>query len=95
MTGIVVYRGCYFGLFDTGKAMLGADSKKTNLLAMWAMAQCTTITAGVMSYPFDTVRKRLQMDSGRSEKHYTGTIDCIKKTLAKEGIRGLYRAVHV
>ena len=85
VVGIVAYRATYFGMFDTGKAMLFPDAKKANVFAMWAFAQVVTVGAGVASYPLDTVRRRLMMDSGRKEKMYNGTIDCFKRIYADEG----------
>ena len=74
--GIIAYRASYFGMFDTGKAMLFPDAKNANVLAMWGFAQFVTVSAGVVSYPLDTVRRRLMMDSGRAEKMYNGTLHC-------------------
>ena len=59
--GIIVYRGAYFGLYDTAKGVLFKDEKRASFLAKWAVAQAVTILAGVISYPFDTVRRRLMM----------------------------------
>lgn len=34
--------------------------------------------------------------TGANEKPlYSGTLDCTKKTIAKEGIRGLYKGIHI
>lgn len=89
--GIVAYRASYFGLFDTGKAMLFPDAKAASVLKMWAFAQVVTVTAGVISYPLDTVRRRLMMDSGRAEKMYNGTIHCFQKIAATEGPRAFFK----
>ena len=56
-----MYRGAYFGLYDTAKGVLFKDEKNASLLAKWAVAQAVTILAGVISYPVDTVRRRLMM----------------------------------
>lgn len=64
--GIIVYRGAYFGLYDTAKGMLFEDEKKANFFAKWAVAQTVTAMAGVISYPFDTVRRRLMMQVSQS-----------------------------
>jgi hypothetical protein len=56
-----VYRGAYFGLYDTAKGVLFKDEKTANFFAKWAVAQTVTALAGVVSYPFDTVRRRLMM----------------------------------
>ncbi len=89
--GIIFYRGAYFGLFDTGNAILFGDNKNTNFFAMWAFAQTTTTAAGIISYPLDTVRRRLMMQSGRKEKMYTGTVHCFRKILADEGANAFFK----
>ena len=47
--GIFIYRGMYFGLFDTLKPLLLGDTPNVTLsfLLGWGV----TITAGLMSYP--------------------------------------------
>jgi len=81
--GIIIYRAAFFGLYDTAKGMTG----KTNILVSWMIAQCVTTVSGIISYPFDTVRRRLMMQSGRKggEVMYTGTLDCWKKIAKNEG----------
>ena len=91
VVGIIAYRASYFGMFDTGKAILFPDAKNANVLMMWAFAQVVTVSAGVVSYPLDTVRRRLMMDSGRAEKMYNGTMNCFAKILADEGPRAFFK----
>ena len=62
IAGIIPYRASYFGLFDTGKKKL--KFVNNNLLFKFIFAQCVTSTAGLISYPFDTVRRRMMMQSG-------------------------------
>merc|ERR1739843_36716 len=54
--GIFIYRGMYFGMFDTLKPMLigGKDA---------------SVGACLMSYPIDTVRRRMMMTSGGGVKY--------------------------
>ncbi len=91
VVGIVAYRASYFGLFDTGKAVLFPDAKAASVFAMWAFAQFVTVFAGVLSYPLDTVRRRLMMDSGRADKMYNGTMDCFAKIARDEGPRAFFK----
>lgn len=94
VTGIIVYRGSYFGLYDSGKAVIFKNEKDANILLKWAVAQTVTITAGICSYPFDTVRRRMMMMSGRKAKEdiqYKNTIDCWAKILKNEGIKGFFK----
>ncbi|PIA17281.1 mitochondrial carrier [Coemansia reversa NRRL 1564] len=46
------------------------------------------------SYPIDVIKSKMQTDgfSGCSQK-YSGSIDCIKKTFEKEGLRGFFRGI--
>jgi len=89
--GIIVYRASYFGAFDTGKAILFPDAKKANFFAMWGFAQFVTVTAGIASYPLDTVRRRLMMQSGRGDLLYAGTIDCMRKIYQLEGGKAFFK----
>jgi solute carrier family 25 (mitochondrial adenine nucleotide translocator), member 4/5/6/31 len=80
--GIIFYRGVYFGMFDFTKGLgIGKDS----ILIRFLIAQVVTNLAGVASYPLDTVRRRMMMQSGRAEILYTGTLDCFAKIYKKEG----------
>ena len=91
--GIIAYRASYFGMFDTGKTFLFPDAKSANVFAMWGFAQIVTVSAGVASYPLDTVRRRLMMQSGRAKEDlmYTGTMDCFKKIYADEGGKAFFK----
>lgn len=89
--GIIAYRASYFGMFDTGKTILFPNPKQANIFAMWGFAQCVTVSAGIASYPLDTVRRRLMMQSGRGDLLYTGTIDCFKKIYNNEGGKAFFK----
>jgi solute carrier family 25 (mitochondrial adenine nucleotide translocator), member 4/5/6/31 len=89
--GIIAYRASYFGMFDTGKVFLFEDIKKANFFAMWAFAQFVTVSAGIASYPLDTVRRRLMMQSGRADVMYTGTLDCFRKIYKDEGGKAFFK----
>jgi len=88
--GIIVYRGAYFGLYDTALGVLFENPKTANFFAKWAVAQVVTAAAGVVSYPFDTVRRRMMMQAG-GERQYHGTIDCWRKVAATEGFKGFFK----
>lgn len=67
--GIIIYRAAYFGMFDTVK-MVVAGEKKLNFFLAWMIAQVVTVSSGVLSYPWDTVRRRMMMQSGRKDILY-------------------------
>jgi len=87
--GIIIYRASYFGMYDTGKEVI--LSKDAHFVTKWMFAQVVTTVAGIASYPLDTVRRRLMMQSGRGDLLYAGTIDCIKKIHANEGANAFFK----
>jgi len=93
VVGIVMYRAAYFGIFDTGKVYLWEDYRKANILSFWAFAQFGTVLSGIISYPLDTVRRRLMMMSGKTgkDKLYDGTMDCISKIIKQEGPAAFFK----
>jgi len=95
VAGIIPYRGVYFGMFDTlnGINPFAKDAGIIPLASKFAIAQVTAITAGYASYPFDTVRRRLQMQSEKpkSEWMYKGTMDCFFKILREEGTTAMFK----
>lgn len=86
--GIVIYRGAYFGLYDTLKPMLLGDDG--SFLLSFALGYVITISAGLLSYPVDTIRRRMMMTSGEAVK-YKGSIDCTKTILKNEGAMSLMK----
>lgn len=84
--GIIIYRAAYFGFYDTARDML-PDPKNTPLVVSWAIAQTVTTISGIVSYPFDTVRRRMMMQSGRksTEIIYKNTLHCWGKIYQTEG----------
>jgi len=88
--GIIIYRAAYFGFFDTAKGML-PDPKNTPFLVSWAIAQTVTTVAGIISYPFDTVRRRMMMQSGRADKLYKNTMHCWATIYKSEGGNAFFK----
>jgi len=95
VAGIIPYRGVYFGMYDSlaGINPYRKEGGFVGLASKFAIAQATAITAGYASYPFDTIRRRLQMQSEKpkSEWLYKGTMDCFYKILREEGSNALFK----
>jgi len=86
--GIIVYRGCYFGFYDTLKPIVLGDN--AGLLVSFALGYVVTISSGLVSYPIDTIRRRMMMTSGEAVK-YSGSIDCAVKVIKAEGFMSLMK----
>jgi solute carrier family 25 (adenine nucleotide translocator) protein 4/5/6/31 len=96
IVGIIPYRGVYFGLFDTLSGLNPYQKDTSNLLragSKFACAQTSAILAGYASYPLDTVRRRLQMQSEKPKADwvYQGTMDCFSKIIKDEGTTALFK----
>lgn len=87
--GIILYRGAYFGLYDTVTER--PEFKKVGFFGRFALAYAVTVSSGLFSYPLDTIRRRMMMTSGKFAGKYKGSIDCAIKILKNEGIGTMYR----
>jgi len=88
--GIVVYRGLYFGIYDSLKPVLLTGNLEGNFLASFMLGWGITIGAGLASYPIDTVRRRMMMTSGEATK-YKSSMEAFKVIIAKEGTKSLFK----
>ncbi|CAL5867329.1 uncharacterized protein PFLUO_LOCUS1544 [Penicillium psychrofluorescens] len=88
--GIVVYRGLYFGMYDSIKPVLLVGPLEGSFLASFLLGWTVTTGAGVASYPLDTVRRRMMMTSGEAVK-YSSSMDAARQIVAKEGVKSLFK----
>jgi len=93
--GIVVYRGAQFGLQDTLKAFnpYQKDFTAIGIGSKFLVAQLAVSASGVISYPFDTMQRRLQIEASKpkGEQMYNGMSDCFAKILKTEGPGGFFK----
>ncbi|KAJ3807383.1 mitochondrial carrier [Lentinula novae-zelandiae] len=90
VVGIVVYRGLYFGLFDSLKPVVLVGPFEGSFLAAFALGWVVTNAAGLASYPLDTIRRRMMMTSGTGQK-YASMFDAGRQIVAKEGTASLFK----
>ena len=77
-----VYRGLYFGLYDTVMPMVDKSSSATK----FAVGYGVTVVAGLAAYPIDTVRGRMMLCPGG----YPTALACAQSILANEGAANLF-----
>nr|ALS04533.1 ADP,ATP carrier protein 3 [Acartia pacifica] len=87
--GIFIYRGMYFGLYDSLKPILLGDAP--GVMASFLLGWAVTITSGLLSYPIDTVRRRMMMTSGAGAVKYKNSMDCAMQVMKNEGFMSLMK----
>ena len=90
LVGLFIYRAFYFGLYDTGKDHMqrtGTDS----LLARYFFAQLIVIISEALTYPLDTVKRELMMQSASSVKKFENSVDCMRQIYQQRGFVGFYK----
>jgi solute carrier family 25 (adenine nucleotide translocator) protein 4/5/6/31 len=87
---IFLYRGLYFGFWDIGKSTI-PDYKERSLLLKFLLAQTVTMTSETLSYPTDTIRRRMMMNSGLEKKIYNNTMHCIQSIFQQEGWAAFFK----
>lgn len=86
--GIFIYRGMYFGMYDSLKPiLLGEDA---NIFVSFLLGWAVTVGSGLLSYPIDTIRRRMMMTSGAAVK-YKNSMDCGRQILKNEGFMAMMK----
>lgn len=88
--GIIVYRGLYFGLYDSLKPLVLVGPLEGNFLVSFALGWTSTALAGLCSYPLDTVRRRMMMTSGTGQ-NYRNFFVAMMQIVRQEGAYSLMR----
>ncbi|CAG8490455.1 777_t:CDS:2 [Ambispora gerdemannii] len=88
--GIVIYRGLYFGMYDSLKPIVLRGDLQDQFLPSFLLGWCITIGAGLASYPIDTIRRRMMMTSGEAVK-YKSSLHAFREIIAKEGTKSLFK----
>lgn len=87
--GIIIYRGFYFGIFDTVKELSPASIQNNffyNFLLGWGV----TVSAGLLSYPIDTIRRRMMMAAGDHSMQYKSSWEATQQ-IWKEGVPSFFK----
>jgi len=88
--GIIVYRGLYFGIYDSLKPVVLTGGLQDQFIPSFLLGWSVTIGAGIASYPVDTIRRRMMMTSGEAVK-YRSSLHCAAEILKKEGWKSFFK----
>lgn len=87
--GIFMYRGLYFGVYDSGKPLVIKEGD--SIAKKFFFAQFCVIFSETLAYPTDTVKRMLMLQSSRKEVMYNGMIDCARKVYQRDGLQGFWK----
>eukprot|EP00123_Amoebidium_parasiticum_P001504 comp12613_c1_seq1/m.7648 comp12613_c1_seq1/g.7648 ORF comp12613_c1_seq1/g.7648 comp12613_c1_seq1/m.7648 type:complete len:327 (-) comp12613_c1_seq1:59-1039(-) len=103
LVGVIPFEGVQFAVYETLKEYCithrwpkwrWADEKtESDALDILIIGSVAGASGQTVSYPFDLVRKRIQIQAkGLAEPRYSGTIDCFIKIYREEGgIKGWFK----
>lgn len=95
--GVIAYRGMQLGCFDTINAMnpYKRDLGVMGIASGFCCGMAGLLAAMPLSYPFDTVRRRLQMESEKpmEDRIYKTTVNAVRVIVKDEGLAGLYKGL--
>ena len=98
LVGGVYYRLLYLGGYDAAKGeVLKMQSHDGATQLTWGqrlvVAQSISLGAGTLSYPMDTIRRRMMMQAGLSERLYRNGWHCFLTIFREQGVRGFYKGL--
>uniref|UniRef100_A0A6U6GBS2 ADP/ATP translocase n=1 Tax=Odontella aurita TaxID=265563 RepID=A0A6U6GBS2_9STRA len=107
LASVSLYRVVYLGGYDvTKKELVNRKSSASaspldianptvqpTVYERFFAAQFVSILASITHYPLDSVRRRLMMQAGRSDRQYASALDCFGKIFYQEGIGGFYLGI--
>eukprot|EP00347_Sterkiella_histriomuscorum_P003855 403362682 len=70
--------------------MLINGNNPSSIFKFW-FASVVLFVSKILCYPFLTMRKRIMVQQGTSQKLFNSGIECYKWTMKNEGLRGFYR----
>jgi solute carrier family 25 (mitochondrial adenine nucleotide translocator), member 4/5/6/31 len=89
--GIIIYRGSYFGLYDSFAPIISSYG----FWGKFFLGYAVTTIAGISAYPIDTIRRRMMMQSGSATAEgavrYTSSVHAFTYIMKNEGMAAMFR----
>lgn len=94
LVGAIPYEGIKFGSYDFIRQMMDDWDIPANSYTKILCGGLAGMTATVLTYPNDTVRRRMQMQGQDGAKlEYTHAVDCYTKLFQRHGVGIFYRGL--
>ena len=88
--GIFIQRGIFYGLYDSLKPTLKGENTYLFYPFILTYAYGVMLTASLICYPMDTIKRRMMMTSGEAMK-YKNSMDCCAQILKIEGFMAMMK----
>jgi len=90
--GVAPYVGINFAAYEGLRGIITPPGKNNvgRKLACGALAGSISQT---LTYPFDVLRRKMQVTGMQGGLKYSGAIDALRSVVRHEGVRGLYRGL--
>ncbi|PVU88602.1 hypothetical protein BB559_004001 [Furculomyces boomerangus] len=89
--------GAYFSAYEfLVQKELARTGLKRDQLPSWQVClygSAAGFSMWLSCYPIDAIKSKIQTDGFGSSRKYNGMFDCLRKTLANEGVGGLFRGL--
>ena len=91
--GTFIYRGIYFGGYDTMKHLTGQRDREISLQYKYMSALVSTIAGLCASFPIENIRRRMShsMFSSEPKMFFVNYQDCLHQVLTNEGAKSLFK----
>ena len=110
LAGVILYRALHLGGYDACKTELvhrrkqsqqqlevrgGEEDQTLSVSERFVIAQFVSISAGIVCYPIDSVRRRLMMQAGEPTdlRLYTSSLHAFYNIFKFEGVQGFYLGI--
>ncbi|KAK6453607.1 ADP,ATP carrier protein [Scheffersomyces xylosifermentans] len=88
--GLTVSRCLHFGLHGTVRSFVKVPPREESFYPSFLLSWTITTAATAFCYPFDTISRRMMMNSGERTRYKNGS-ECFKRIIAAEGVGSLFR----
>ncbi|KAI8926931.1 mitochondrial carrier domain-containing protein [Entophlyctis helioformis] len=91
LVGVAVANSLLFGVYGSALRHVASDIDAPTVSDIFWAGSISGFVNAFFSCPMELVKIRLQNQEAAANAAYKGPIDCIRKIVAKDGIRGLYK----
>ncbi|XJO73684.1 hypothetical protein BDV3_004626 [Batrachochytrium dendrobatidis] len=93
LVGVALINSILFGVYGSALRHVAKDIEAPTVSDIFWAGSISGFVNGFFSSPMELVKIRLQNQDKASAQLYKGPVDCLRKIVAKQGIRGLYKGL--